>query len=102
MRESYRYEIAIRTADRDGWELVLSTHSTFTRDPIAIARGLVEQWIIANPDRLPGGRVFVCEGLRPAPRDCAAMVRVRVYRNSTRSDEPVAVAYIAYDEWDAA
>ena len=102
MRERYTYDIATSTTD-GSWTAIVSSEDTFSRDPRSIARSLLEQWIIDNQGRLPGGRVFVYGGSDRS--DSAAMmatVRVRVFRGDrgNHDAEPVAVAYLGHAESD--
>jgi hypothetical protein len=102
MRERYTYDIATSTSD-GRWVASLISEDTFSRDPESIARSLLEQWIIDNQGRLPGGRVFVYGGSdRSESVHIMASVRVRVFRGDlhNRGVEPVAVAYLGHAESD--
>lgn len=102
MRERYTYDIA--TSASDGrWIASVIREDTFSRDPESIARSLLEQWIIDNQGRLPGGRVFVYGGAdRSDSVYIMASVRVRVFRGAGDNHDvvPVAVAYLGHAESD--
>jgi hypothetical protein len=96
MRTLYTYEFATRV---DGhWRTTIHAEQEFSRDPQAVARGLLEQWIIGRSQRLPGGGRVVVHGRRTPRRAVDGAVRVRVYSGRLGgclpAAGPVATAYL--------
>lgn len=98
MRERFTYDIANWVDGK--WCVSLIREGTFSRDAGAIARSLLERWIVGHAGELRGGRVFVYAGTaarRSTPQHLAATVRVRVFRGglALREADPAATAYLA-------
>lgn len=106
MRERYTYEISVNDDDR--WKQEILADDTFHREPRAIARSLLEGWVIDNPGRAGGERIIVRDLTEPGAADAngevSASVRVRVFRGALREHEPepVAIGYLGHDEHDLA
>lgn len=103
MRQRYAYEIA--TDFRDGtWQRVVRREETFSRDPAAIVRALLENWVIEHPDEVSGGeRITITRPRRrivPEPSD--AKVRVRLFAGGLHdhAPEPVGIGFLGHDERD--
>jgi hypothetical protein len=97
MRTYYKYKIAILTDDR--WQVTVVQNQNFSRDPRSIARQLLEQWIIGQRGRLPGGRIVVVYGGRYGiPEGIIPTVRVQVYRSGPAGEDGplAAVAYLGH------
>lgn len=96
MRTLYTYEFAIRVDGR--WQPTIHASQEFSRDAEAVARGLLEQWIIDRSQRLPGGGRVVVHGRRTPRRAVDGAVRVRVYPghigDGLSSAGPMATAYL--------
>lgn len=99
MRQEYTY--TIEASEYDGqWELLESENDRSARNARDYARGLLENWIIAHPERLYGGeRVEVYDGQDPPPPENLVHLRVCVYRDADGEEaELAAVSYLQYAE----
>lgn len=102
MRQDYIY--TIEASEYDGnWQLLERDTDRSARSPRDYARGLLENWIIAHPERLYGGeRVQVYDGQDPAPPENLVHLRVCVYREPDDAEhaepELAAVSYLQYAE----
>lgn len=92
MRTLYTYEFAIRVDGR--WQPTIHASQEFSRDAEAVARGLLEQWIIGRSQQLPGGGRVVVHGRRSPRRAVDGAVRVRIYAGRAGGGLPVATAYL--------
>lgn len=104
MRERYTYEISTSESG-DRWKQDVLADDTFSRDPRAVARALLESWVIDNPGRVTGGeRILVRNAEDPghASEQIAAKVRVRVFRGGLRDHppHPVAIGYLGHRDRD--
>lgn len=106
MKQRYTYEIAVNEDDR--WKREVLADDTFHREPRAIARSLLEGWVIDNPGRAGGERIIVRDLTEPDSEEVDgevdARVRVRVFRGALREHEPepVAIGYLGHDAHDLA
>jgi hypothetical protein len=97
-----RYVYVIAVSDFDGkWRDVQVTQSRQTlqgRQPRAIARAILEDWVVDNPDQLAGGeRMQVYGGnSHDYPPDEYAHVRVLIYPGTLANHDvdPAAAAYL--------
>lgn len=98
MRGRYSYRIQMR--GRDGrWNAGIAREDSFVRDPRAIARSLLERWVIDHPGRAKGGLRILATDAIDEPEYFHAAVRVQVFRGSLREHPrgPAAAAYLGYD-----
>lgn len=103
MRQRLTYEIA-RNDGGELWTPIAERDEMFSREPHAVARSLLEGWIIDNPDQLTGGeRIVVPTERHPhAHETIDPVLRVRLFRGA-RDDhepEPAAVGYLGHDSRD--
>jgi hypothetical protein len=97
-----RYVYVIALSNYDGaWRNVRLAQSRQTlegRKPRAIARALLEDWVVDNPDLLAGGERIRVYGddAQDYPPDDYAHVRVWVYRGTLANHDqsPAAAAYL--------
>jgi hypothetical protein len=104
VRERYTYEISTSESG-DRWNQDVLADDTFSRDPRAVARALLESWVIDNPGRVTGGeRILVRHAEDPGhtSEQIAAKVRVRVFRGGLRDHppHPVAIGYLGHRDRD--
>lgn len=99
MRQVYTY--TIEASEYDGqWELLETYNERSARNAREYARGLLENWIIAHPERLYGGeRVEVYDGQALPPPDNLVHVRICVYHGDDGDEVALAaVSYLQYAE----
>lgn len=106
MRERYTYEIHT-TQDGTTWKQTVRADDVFSRAAPAVARSLLENWIIDHPDRLTGGERIVVHDPIHHPHDddferISPKVRVRVFAGSATDKAEVAIAtgFLGHDERD--
>ncbi|HZC27852.1 MAG TPA: hypothetical protein VE287_12565 [Actinopolymorphaceae bacterium] len=106
MTEPYTYDVA--TSDGDGgWILELSkdVRSALDRDAEAIARAILEDWIIDHPLALTGGQRLEVFGNNPSdyPPDELVSMRVWVYpgQREAHDPSPAAAAYLVAEPDDS-
>lgn len=98
MWQRLTYEIATSTSSGD-WERVRQETDVFRRNPNDVARGLLENWIIDNPQLLEGGeRIVVAD--EEAPETIMPTVRVTIYDGDSEAESPLAVGYLGHDRRD--
>lgn len=106
MRTAHSFCLEVR--DEEGrWSMAVFDHGLYSRDPAAIARSVVEQWIIGHPRELQGGERVTIVRARDEPTaervsalDAQASVRVQVYAGNLlrHARRPEAVAYLGFDD----
>lgn len=104
MRQRYTYEIET-THDGTTWRRTARDSDTFSRTAPAVARALLETWVIDHPGKLDGGERIVVHDPVHHPHDdeherIAPTVRVRIYAGDNGAAEPIAIGYLGHDERD--
>lgn len=106
MTEPYTYDVAASDGD-GGWILELSkdVRPALDRDAEAIARAILEDWIIDHPLALTGGQRVEVFGDNSSdyPPDELASLRVLVYpgQRGDHAPSPAAAAYLVTEPDDA-
>ena len=106
MAETHTFEIALRN-DAGDWVLDRAdeVRTTLDREPDAIARAILEDWIIDHPGDLAGGLRLEVFGEDPYdyPPDDRTPIRVWVFVGTSDDHpaEPAAAAYLVAEPDDA-